>query len=307
MINRPRRRTLVRVLSVGLLLSALLVSAGQSSASAKAPRTTILGKGKCGGIRIPKPGHGWWVCTFDDEFNATTLATTQWIPSITVGTDFTSGPADNRVCYFNSKNNISESGGYLSLTVRKEYKPFDCGGLFTTQYSGGSVSTVGKFSQAYGRFEVRAQFPAVTVAGLQETLWLYPVAANYYGPRPISGEIDFAEAYSFLSQADIPYVHYVPAGTDPNVSTQNCPTLDPTIFHTYTLVWSPTTLAISVDGTQCLVDAWHPHAPLSGSQPFDQPFFMVLTQALGINANAFDPATTPLPATTLIDYARIWR
>ena len=40
--------------------------------------------------------------------------------------------------------------------------------------------------------------------------------------------------------------------------------------------------------------------------PFDQPFIMSLTQALGIDSNAFDPNTTPLPATTQIDWVRVW-
>jgi hypothetical protein len=46
---------------------------------------------------------------------------------------------------------------------------------------------------------------------------------------------------------------------------------------------------------------------LVGSQPFDQPFMVVLTQALGITTNEFDPATTPLPATTQVDYVRVWK
>ena len=34
---------------------------------------------------------------------------------------------------------------------------------------------------------------------------------------------------------------------------------------------------------------------------------VALTQALGIGSNAFDPATTPLPATTQIDYVHVWK
>jgi hypothetical protein len=41
--------------------------------------------------------------------------------------------------------------------------------------------------------------------------------------------------------------------------------------------------------------------------PFDQPFFIALTQALGVGTNSFNPATTPLPATTSIDYVRVWK
>jgi hypothetical protein len=55
-----------------------------------------------------------------------------------------------------------------------------------------------------------------------------------------------------------------------------------------------------------VADSWNPAAPLVKPQPFDQPFFINLTQALGIGANLFDPATTPLPATTQVDYVRVW-
>jgi hypothetical protein len=54
-----------------------------------------------------------------------------------------------------------------------------------------------------------------------------------------------------------------------------------------------------------VTDNWKPL--LAKPAPFDQPFFLALTQALGIGGNAFNPATTPLPATTQIDYVRIWQ
>jgi hypothetical protein len=34
---------------------------------------------------------------------------------------------------------------------------------------------------------------------------------------------------------------------------------------------------------------------------------IALTQELGIGGNAFNPASTPLPATTEVDYVRVWR
>jgi hypothetical protein len=34
---------------------------------------------------------------------------------------------------------------------------------------------------------------------------------------------------------------------------------------------------------------------------------LALTQGLGIGTNALDPSITPLPATTQIDYVRVWK
>ena len=259
----------------------------------------------CGGTTYYKADGSKWVCSFDDEFNGGSLDTSKWTALQTVQSGYTTGPAEALVCYTNSRNNVSVSGGYLNLTVRKEAAPFNCGGI-TTQYTGGTVNTYGHFSQTYGRFEVRAKFPASTIAGLQETLWLWPNNPTRYGPEPASGEIDFAEAFSQYPNMDMPYVHYTPAAYDPNVSNYTCALSSALAFHTYTLVWTTTTLTVGYDGQTCLVDTWSPAAPLTAPEPFDQPFFLVLTQALGIATNTYTSATQ-LPATTQIDYARIWK
>jgi beta-glucanase (GH16 family) len=205
---------------------------------------------------------------------------------------------------------VSVSGGTLNLTARQEAAPFTCSdpyGNFTTSYTSGMVSTFTKFSQTYGLYQVRAKLPPATIQGLQETFWLYPVNPAKYGPAwPDSGEIDFAEFYSEYPGFDVPFVHYVAAAPDPNVTAYNCNIGDITAFHTYGVQWTPTTLTMYYDGNTCLVDHWNPAAPLSGSQPFDQPFFLVLTQAMGLYTNAFLPGVTPLPATTQIDWIHIW-
>ena len=48
--------------------------------------------------------------------------------------------------------------------------------------------------QTYGRFDIRARFPEVTLPGSQGALWMTPYQ-NLYGLWPLSGEIDIAEFY----------------------------------------------------------------------------------------------------------------
>ncbi|WP_338183826.1 glycoside hydrolase family 16 protein [Jatrophihabitans sp.] len=209
----------------------------------------------------------------------------------------------------NSPNNISESGGYLRLTTRAEAAPFTCSdplGNYSTQYTSGAITTYGKFSQTYGRFEIRAAFPAATAAGLQSSLWLDPNNGAKYGAWPASGEIDVAEFYSQYPDRVIPYIHYLPATPDPNVTNTVC-LITPSQFHSYVLQWTTNQLTVSFDGTSCLVDTWNPAAPLVAPQPFDQSFFVALTQALGVGSNVFGSTSTPLPATTQIDYVRAWK
>jgi beta-glucanase (GH16 family) len=257
----------------------------------------------CGGKHPLKPGGGLFFCSFDDEFNGSTLDGSKWWPLTTAGTGYHVGAE----CFVASPNNLSVSGGMLNLTVRKEAAPFTCQtptGSYQTQYTSATVNTLGRFSQAYGRFEIRAKFPAATVAGLQSSLWLLSTT-NKYGTWPTTGEIDIAEAYSQFPDRVIPYVHYAPAGgTDPNATNNYC-LITPGDFHTYVVVWTTSTITISFDGRTCVSDNWNPASPLVKPAPFDQPFLIALTQALGVNGNAVN-AATPLPATTQIDYVRVW-
>jgi beta-glucanase (GH16 family) len=169
------------------------------------------------------------------------------------------------------------------------------------------VNTSNLFSQAYGRFEVRARMPAATVQGLQESFWLWPEDATRFGAWPTSGEIDIAEAYSQYPDRAIPYIHYTPAVFDPSVTNNMCTVGSVADFHTYVAEWTPTSITISYDGQTCLVDHWTPAFPLVAPEPFDQPFMIALTQALGIGGNTFIPGYTPLPATTQIDYVRVYK
>lgn len=268
----------------------------------------------CGGDRIAKPGGGYWTCTFDDEFNGNKLDMSQWTPQLTSNSSYYTGPAGSRACYVNSPKNVFISGGYLHLTARKEPAPFTCkdpDGNYATQFTAGMVTTVHGFHQTYGRFEVRAKLSNTTLNGLQETLWLWPVSQTY-GAFPHSGEIDFAEFYSEWPTLVIPYIHYVydPSTFNPathtNIVTAHTCTVDYTQFNTYTVIWDPGKITVMYNGKICLVNNYVASG-VSSHAPFDQPFFIALTQAIGVTTNAFNPATTPLPATLQIDYVRAWK
>jgi beta-glucanase (GH16 family) len=250
-----------------------------------------------------------WVQTLDEEFNGSSLNTGLWTPQLTASSNFRNA----NECYVNSPNNIAVSNGMLQLTVRKEAAPFfykSPAGGYTTQYTAGSVSTIGRFSQTYGKFEVRAKFPATTTRGLQSSFWLWPNNMVKYGSSwPWSGEIDIAEEYSTYADRAVPYLHYAydPATVDTTtntniVSNYSCLISNVNAFHEYAVEWTPGTMRILYDGTTCLVDNYR----TLGASPFDQPFFVALTAALGQGKNAVAPASTPLPATTQIDWVRVW-
>jgi len=259
----------------------------------------------CGGKLIPKPGGGYWACTWDDEFSGSALDQTKWNVQTTQYSGVTAGPA----CFVNSPQNVYVASGSLHLVARKTTRKFVCSdptGSFVTQYTAGEVFSGGKFSQLYGRFEIRAAVPNAKVQGLQEALWMWPDNDLKYGPWPMSGEIDIAEMATKYPGRAVPYVHYL-SGADMNVTNNNCMISHLNYMHRYTLEWTPTTITISYDGTVCISDVYNPDYPRTSSAPFDQPFFPALTQALGIGPNALLPGKTPLPGVTRVDYVRVWQ
>jgi beta-glucanase (GH16 family) len=302
----PGRTTTTAAATTTTTAGTTTSSSTSSTTTTMAPTTTTTVAPSPCGATITKVDGTEWQCTFADDFDGSALDTTRWVVQTTAASGFHSGPE----CFVNTPNNVAVAGGALRLTVRAEAAPFTCtspSGSYTTQYTSGMVSTNGLFSQTYGRFEVRAKLPAATVKGLQESFWLWPDNPYKYGYWPWSGEIDIAEVYHLYPDRAIPYIHYVPAAWDFNVTNNYCLINDLSQAHTYVAEWTPSTISIIYDGHTCLVDDWNPAPPLVKPQPFDHPFMVALTQALGVGGNAFDPATTPLPATTQVDYVHVWK
>jgi beta-glucanase (GH16 family) len=268
----------------------------------------------CGGQKVLKVHGKTWVCTFDDEFNGTALDPAKWTPMLTSERGFTTGPEEYRACYTDNPEDISVSDGYLRLGANA-HEPFTCQdplhGDFTTSYSAGEVFSWPQFYQTYGRIQVRAKLPDVQVPGVQETFWLWPVDPVKYGPWPASGEIDFGEFYSVAYDYDIPWIHYYYDHSDPETNTNmqtvyDC-VIDITQFNTFTIEWEPGRITLYDNDHVCVVNNYEATG-LDSPAPFDQPFFLALTQALGLApTNAFDPDVTPLPVHTLVDYVRVWQ
>ena len=264
----------------------------------------------CGSTVIKKSTGGYWTCSFDEEFNGTTYDTKKWVAITTAASGFSSRKQD---CLTGSSKSVFVAGGYLNLKVQKEAAPFICRSQnisYTTQYTSADLSTYTKFSQTYGRFEIRAKVPNVKTKGLQESFWLWPDKPidqdpGYY-PWPSTGEIDIAEVYHRYPDRAIPILHYYLSALGQQYTNNYC-MIDISQFHNYLLEWTPQVISIYIDGKLCMADNWNPHAPQVKAQPFNKPYFINLTAGLGISGNAFDPSTTPLPAITQVDYVRVWK
>jgi beta-glucanase (GH16 family) len=185
------------------------------------------------GARIPKSTGGYWACTFSDDFNGSSLDRSKWVPQRTDTSGYMNGPT---ACFVDSPKNVSVSDGTLRLTAREESAPFDCGGDFTTRYTSGMVSTAqGRFSQTYGRFEVRAKVPPAQVKGCRPLSGYCRSTPPGTGSTRHRAEIDIAEMCSNYPDRAIPFVHYNPAAPDPHVTNTACMISNLAAFHTYAL------------------------------------------------------------------------
>jgi hypothetical protein len=255
------------------------------------------------GVRPLKSDGTWWECSFVDEFDGDAFDPAKWVAQET----WFSGMTNGKACYVKSPSTISMGNGTLRLSAVKLAKSFECQspfGDFPTDRAVGGITTKGRFSQAYGRFEVRARMPKTRVQGAHSAIWMFPDDRKY-GAWPLSGEIDIAEWYSALPRRAFPSVHYVDGGR--NIHTGHDGVLaDASRYHTYAVEWTPTTMRFYYDGKLTFEHAWKPLAPLLGSQPFDQPFNVVLNQAWGGLWNA-PTAETPDRVTMTVDWVRVWK
>ncbi|MCU1658206.1 MAG: glycoside hydrolase [Pseudonocardiales bacterium] len=283
-------------------LTAVVLVPGNAPADGRGTQSS------CGGERISS-GYGYRTCTFDDEFSNSTLDYRKWQTVETAKTGFHSGDE----CYVNDATHVSVGSGVLTLRATRS-APTNCT-VISTPYQSGMIQSYGLFSQRYGRFEIRAKFPAGQ--GLQPALWMMP-QNSVYGSWPNSGEIDIAEAWGNYPGIVSPHLHFQPAttlATMLGMGVSGAPgnycsvPSSASAFHTYAVDWSPTSFQFIYDGATCWQTSSWQAAGLTQPAPFDQRFYLILELALG---NAATPgnqpdATSQFPAELQVDYVRAWQ
>jgi beta-glucanase (GH16 family) len=196
---------------------------------------------------------------------------------------------------------VSVANGALNLSLVKLDAPAPCAvAVAPTQYMSGSVSTYHLFSQQYGRYEARIRTTATTAPGLHEAFWLWPDDRYSTINWPDSGEIDVAESFSAYSSTAGSYLHYTSDTSSLLLSSNasNC-TASRGVWNTFTLVWGPSRIETFVNGRSCLVNT-------SGDPAFQKRYIVNLTQAIGGASWNLLGDTTPVPASTQVDYVRVW-
>ena len=256
--------------------------------------------------RAPTPDvdSTYWTPAYFDEFDGTSLA--KW----TVRDDSTHGVLSYDRAII-SKDNARVADGMLHLEGKKLVSPVIKRG--ERWFSTGYIDTIGKFSQKYGRWEIRAKLPltANNSKGIWPAFWLRPDGGA------TGGEIDIMEAYgtptavSFSPQDRAgTTLHYDQTGKNKTSAwIPVTPTLS-SAFHTWTFEWTPHGMKWLFDGQVYMAVDRANNPAYEAAFETNAKFHMRLNMQYGSPywgmPNASDSSVTKNYADYQVDYVRAW-
>jgi beta-glucanase (GH16 family) len=203
-----------------------------------------------------------------------------------------------------TKNAALDGQGNLAITARSETYTGPDGK--TSGYTSARLNTRKKFSHVYGRIEARIKVPSGQ--GIWPAFWLLGDDVFTTG-WPSCGEIDMMEVL----------------GDDPNVLYQSIHGPQPEAgdgefglterieftrplsagFHVYGAQWGPGRISLTADGE--VYRTFSPaDLPPGARWVFDHPHHLILNVAVGGDWPGPPDASTPFPATMLVDWVRVW-
>ena len=205
--------------------------------------------------------------------------------------------------YTDRPANVSTDGaGHLRITAQRE----SSGG---EAYTSARIQTQDRFEPRFGRIEARIKVPPGR--GLLPAFWLLGYDLDQGATWPQAGEIDVMEI-----PGDDPFTWYGtvhgPRDASPStdVSEQRSSRATAAFsddFHVYAIEWRENAIQFLVDGQPIgpPVTAAS-YASRGGRWVFNRPFFLVLNVAVGNDWTGPPDASTPWPATMLVDWVRVY-
>ena len=195
-------------------------------------------------------------------------------------------------------------GGALVITARAE--KFTGKDGIAREYTSARLKTLGRFSQAYGRFEARIKIPRGQ--GIWPAFWMMGVDIDSRG-WPDGGELDVMENIGREPNTVYGTLHgpgY--SGADgistPFQSPNGRPFADD--FHLYAVEWEPSEIRWYVDSNH--FRTLKPSDLPGGSKwVFDHEMFMLLNVAVGGGWPGNPDGTTVFPQQMQVDYVRVYK
>ncbi len=206
------------------------------------------------------------------------------------------------------------SGGKLVIEARRQtvpnpnYRPGSKDWRFSrrvARYTSASLTTRGLHSWQYGYFVMRGRID--TRPGIWPAWWTLGISK----PWPACGEIDIMEYYQGHVNANVAWQR---ADGSPDWVTTFKPIVEfhnpnwSNEFHLWAMHWTPAYIHLYLDGVlMTSVELSRTHDPrYHGFNPFHQPAFMILNEAIGGQAGG-NPEATKFPSRFEVDYVRVYQ
>ncbi len=226
-----------------------------------------------------------WELTFADEFEGDALDRTRWNPSDPWQVE-RNGELQAYV-----PNAFEVRDGVLRLRIEERKAFYD---NRVRDYASGMMTTLGKFSQRYGRFEIRCRVPKGR--GLWPAFWMLPE------PLAWPPEIDILEILGHETDR-VHLTHHWPHPENPTGASES-DTADfrgPDFsdgFHTFAVEWEAGEIRWYVDDVL---------RHRSRKEVPQVPMFLLVNLALGGGWAGPPDEATPFPAFFEVDWVRAWR
>ena len=216
---------------------------------------------------------------------------------------------NNELQWYQSQN-AAVSGGLLTITGKREqvtnpnYNPNGSDWKTTrqyAQYTSTSMTTSGKQTWKFGRFEMCGKIPISK--GMWPAWWMLGVSGEW----PANGEIDIMEYYNGKILANIAWATSTRWTAHWDSSTKAVDATWAAQYHLWRMDWDSTKIDLYVD--DALMNTGNLSAMLNdtnGQSPFLQNAYMIVNLAIG-GDNGGDPSSTTFPQQYLIDYIRVFQ
>ncbi len=241
-----------------------------------------------------------WKLVWSDEFDGDSIDTSKWNFEI----DGKGGGNGEQEYYTDKPENAHVENGHLLITAIK-------GGTDSEgnkhKFTSARMTTKGKFSWKYGRFEARIKVP--TGKGAWPAFWLMP-EDSVYGGWASSGELDIMEEVGDKPSTLFGTIHYGDKWPG-NVHTGDKFVLPSgnlcDDWHVYAVEWEEGVIRWYIDGNLYETQTkWYTKAAPFPA-PFDQKFFIILNFAVGGAWPGPPSSSTPFPQTMDVDYVRVYQ
>jgi beta-glucanase (GH16 family) len=222
-----------------------------------------------------------WKLTFQDEFNGSSLDPQKWNPNDPWGRE------RNQELQAYVKDAFVVTNGLLHIQAEKREAFY---ARKQRSYTSGMMTTYGKFSQQYGRFEIRCRVPKGK--GMWPAFWLLP------DPLGWPPEIDVLEILGH--EPDKLYMTHHFRGTQGKRASSGGSWKGPDFsaeFHEFAVEWSPENIVWFVDGTERF---------RSNKTIPQTKMYVLVNLAVGGDWPGAPDDKTRFPASFDVDYVRVY-